>query len=514
MARVDIIIPTYNRATVLPETLKSVQAQTFTDWRCFIAEDGETAATREAVAPFLQDDRFTYLPGQHAGLPAAPRNRAIRQGRAPFIAFLDDDDLWLPEKLETQMHFMEQRPVCVLLGSDAYHWNGKTAIDSGLPRYRQPPFAGKAPFESLVAINLIINSTAVVRRSVLSRSGLFNEAAALASCEEYELWLRIAPLGEVWISDKVLAAYRDAPQSSIRAGISEQTIHQKLSCVYDAAVRGDGTVPSPLTYPENKQLAFLCRKQKVWAKKQEIKLRILAAFKKLAQQSKLFLLSAGRLLGWLISFFIKKNNFPGTAVFMILSSPYNRDAEGVLSNIIACLQNYRPWVFIVAKSNSPESKKTFSHGTPLRDISFLCSNRIMCLILIGCVAEMINRAADATVFGYNARFFYEVLPLVSKNVKRVDLMPACESGIEKYFLSCIRLLDARVVTSKRTAQELAELYAANSIDPVYASRIKVIENTAVPPEDLNAHSCTQKKAVASENFCREYVKLLCETKQS
>ena len=110
MALVDIIVPTYNRAEVLPKTLKSVQQQTFFDWRCFIAEDGETPETLAAVAPFLKDDRFVYLPGMHAGTPAAPRNRAIRQGSAPLIAFLDDDDLWLPEKLETQLSFMDQHP--------------------------------------------------------------------------------------------------------------------------------------------------------------------------------------------------------------------------------------------------------------------------------------------------------------------------------------------------------------------------------------------------------------------
>ena len=87
MALVDIIVPTYNRAEVLPETLKSVQQQTFSDWRCFIAEDGETPETLAAVAPFLKDSRFMYLPGMHAGTPAAPRNRAIQAGQRPAHCF-------------------------------------------------------------------------------------------------------------------------------------------------------------------------------------------------------------------------------------------------------------------------------------------------------------------------------------------------------------------------------------------------------------------------------------------
>ncbi|MCX5900062.1 MAG: glycosyltransferase, partial [Proteobacteria bacterium] len=263
MARVDIIIPTYKRAAVLPETLKSVQAQTFSDWCCFIAEDGETAATRAAVEPFLRDGRFIYLPGKHAGTPAAPRNRAIRQGTAPFIAFLDDDDLWLPEKIEEQIRFMEQRPACVLLSTNAYIWNGQASADRSLPLFLQAPVAANVYFETLATRNIILNCAALVRRSILSQSGLLNEAVALASCEDYELWLRIAPLGEVWILDKPLAIYRDTPQAGIRAGRdTPQAIYRTLACAYAAALRGNGTVQSPLAYPGNKRLAHLCRNQR------------------------------------------------------------------------------------------------------------------------------------------------------------------------------------------------------------------------------------------------------------
>lgn len=259
MACVDIIVPTCNRAGIVPETLESVRAQTFSAWRCFIAEDGETAATREAVAPFLQDARFAYLPGRHAGTPAAARNRAVRSGDAHFVAFLDDDDLWLPEKLERQIVFMEQHPGCVLLSANAYRWNGETPKGGSLPLYHQASFSGHIPFETLATTNIIINSTAVVRRSALSQSGLFNEAAWLASFEDYELWLRIAPLGEVWVHDGPLAIYRDVTGQGIRAGLTQQMVHRKLARVYGAALRGDGTVPSPLTYAANREKANLYR---------------------------------------------------------------------------------------------------------------------------------------------------------------------------------------------------------------------------------------------------------------
>ena len=88
---VDIIVATYKRYDLLQETLKSVTNQSYPYWKCWIAEDGESKETYEAVKPFLQDNRFAYLPGMHAGYPAIPRNRGIRQGTAPYIASLDDD---------------------------------------------------------------------------------------------------------------------------------------------------------------------------------------------------------------------------------------------------------------------------------------------------------------------------------------------------------------------------------------------------------------------------------------
>ena len=262
MACVDIIIPTYNRATVLPETLKSVQAQTFSDWRCFIAEDGETAATRAAVAPFLQDDRFVYLPGQHAGKPAVPRNRAIRCGDAPFVAFLDDDDLWLPEKLEHQMSFMEQHPQCVLLSSNAYIWNGTGPRGSSLPLYFPTPIASVISVEALAEKDFIINCAAVMRRSVFSQAGLLNEAAEVASCEDYEFWMRIAPLGEVRYQDKPLAIYRDTPQEGVRAGLSPQATYKKMACVYEAVLRSYGAMHNPLDCQANRRRIYLLRNKR------------------------------------------------------------------------------------------------------------------------------------------------------------------------------------------------------------------------------------------------------------
>jgi len=104
---VDIIVATYKRYELLQETLNSVANQSYPHWKCWIAEDGESKETYEVVRLYLKDDRFIYLPGIHAGFPTVPRNRAIRQGNSQIIAILDDDDLWLPDKLQCQIEFLK-----------------------------------------------------------------------------------------------------------------------------------------------------------------------------------------------------------------------------------------------------------------------------------------------------------------------------------------------------------------------------------------------------------------------
>lgn len=255
---VDIIIPTYNRASLLTETLKSVQSQTYEDWLCWIAEDGESQKTREAVRPFLTDKRFIHLPGRHAGYPAAPRNRAIRQGSAPFVAFLDDDDLWLPEKLERQVDFFALNKGCVLLGTNAFRWDGITAQNDA-PVYHQKISFGLIPYEKLVQENVFIISSVMTRRKSLLEAGAFNESLTPPVGEDYELWLRLGALGEAWMMANPLMIYRETAPTYYAKKMDRPAKYQLRAGIYSAALQGTPGFPSPLAAPEKKYHADLCR---------------------------------------------------------------------------------------------------------------------------------------------------------------------------------------------------------------------------------------------------------------
>lgn len=257
---VDIIVTTYKRYDLLQETLKSVANQSYPYWKCWIAEDGESKETYEAVKPFLQDNRFVYLPGTHAGFPAVPRNRGIRQGKSTYIVSLDDDDLWLPRKLEYQVAFLESHPECVLLGCNAFCWEG-TGEWNHSPLYFKENAFGKIDYNKLLRQNCIVHSSVMFRRSVIERAGLYNERLFPPIGDDYELWLRIGALGEIWNLNEPLLVFRKTPLVYY-SKLDRRDNYKAAANVFESVLSGVDDIPSPLSYPENAHLAVACRRER------------------------------------------------------------------------------------------------------------------------------------------------------------------------------------------------------------------------------------------------------------
>lgn len=103
---VSIIMPSYNTAKYIAESIKSVQAQTYKNWELLIVDDCSSDDTDDVVQPFLSDERIKYLKNEKNSGAALTRNKALREAKGKWIAFLDSDDLWHPNKLEKQIEFM------------------------------------------------------------------------------------------------------------------------------------------------------------------------------------------------------------------------------------------------------------------------------------------------------------------------------------------------------------------------------------------------------------------------
>lgn len=106
---VSIITPTWNCAKFICETIRSIQTQTYENWELIISDDCSTDGTREVVKPYMDEDkRIKYICNERNSGAAITRNNALKVAKGRWIAFLDSDDLWLPEKLEKQVDFMAE----------------------------------------------------------------------------------------------------------------------------------------------------------------------------------------------------------------------------------------------------------------------------------------------------------------------------------------------------------------------------------------------------------------------
>lgn len=125
---VSIITPTWNCADFIEETIRSVQAQTYRNWEMIISDDCSTDDTYERLQPYLENDyRIKYIRNNQNSGAAITRNNALRVAKGRWVAFLDSDDLWTPDKLEKQLNFMKERNV-------AFSYTNYSEIDENSQR--------------------------------------------------------------------------------------------------------------------------------------------------------------------------------------------------------------------------------------------------------------------------------------------------------------------------------------------------------------------------------------------
>lgn len=197
----SIVVPTYQRASMLEECLASVAAQTFGDFECIVSDDGSTDETPAVVAGWSASDaRFRHHRLSNGGSPGRTRNLGAEIARAPWIAFLDDDDLWLPEKLQRQHDALRDAPEAVLI----FGRMDRFGVETG--PWPDPPAARRPDLRTLLLGNIVPCSTAVVRASVFRSLGGFDTSLRFA--EDYELWMRLARVGALVAMPDILVRYR------------------------------------------------------------------------------------------------------------------------------------------------------------------------------------------------------------------------------------------------------------------------------------------------------------------
>ncbi|OQY97646.1 MAG: hypothetical protein B6D35_14535 [Candidatus Brocadia sp. UTAMX2] len=204
---VSVIVPTYNSARFLPESVGSILAQTYHPYEIIVVDDGSTDNTKEVLQPFMQRIKCIHLE-QNKGSPTA-RNIGIQAARGAYIAFIDGDDLWFPEKLQTDIGHFSQHPDISMVYSKHLNIDEKGVVSDDAVKKRLP--SGKIFIQLFSEQNFILTSSVVVRKEVFEATGLFDEQ--LFNCQDWDMWLRIAFSFQVAGINKPLVKYRHNPGS-------------------------------------------------------------------------------------------------------------------------------------------------------------------------------------------------------------------------------------------------------------------------------------------------------------
>ena len=217
---VSIIMPSYNTEKFIKQTIESVLAQSYTNWELIIVDDCSPDNTDEIVRPFLSDQRIKYLKNEKNSGAAVSRNRALREAKGKWIAFLDSDDLWKPEKLEKQIGFMERN------GYSFSYTNYSEIDENGKPNgvtVSGPKKITKTGFFNYCWPGCL---TVMYDREVV---GLI-QIADIKKNNDYAMWLKVCRKAVCYHLDEDLAFYRKGRTGSVSSHSIKTMIgwHYKL----------------------------------------------------------------------------------------------------------------------------------------------------------------------------------------------------------------------------------------------------------------------------------------------
>lgn len=243
---VSVVIPLYNAEKFIGEALEGVLAQTFRDFEIIVVDDGSTDGSAAVVHRFGDAVRYVYQ--RNAGVAVAT-NRGLALSRGQFIAFLDNDDIWLPHKLERQVAFLTQHPNYGLVNCDMEYISESGARLNRVIKGINP----QHPYVRLFQKGYVIYcSMIVVRREVYERVGGFDESFVAAGLQDMEWLSRVVECTEVGYLPETLVLYRDhGPRiSGDLHKANEERYLNKLSARY-------GHIPETRRFLIGERVAFL-----------------------------------------------------------------------------------------------------------------------------------------------------------------------------------------------------------------------------------------------------------------
>lgn len=196
---ISVIIPTYNRCWILKEAIDSVLSQEYTNFEVIVVDDGSDDATAALLSSYGDDITIIYQ--ENRGVSTA-RNVGILMAKGDYIAFLDSDDMWLPDKLSCQVDFFQSHPEAAICQTDEIWIRNGVRVN---PKSRHKKPSGMI-FEPSLQLCLVSPSAVMIQKNLFEEIGLFNEA--FPACEDYDLWLRIGLYYPIYLIGRKMVVKR------------------------------------------------------------------------------------------------------------------------------------------------------------------------------------------------------------------------------------------------------------------------------------------------------------------
>ena len=192
---ISVIIPTYNRAHLLPRALDSILSQSCLPNEIIVVDDGSTDDTSALMTSVYPE--IVFIQQSNTGV-SCTRNVGIKRASGDWIAFLDSDDEWFPEKLEVQMNALYKNPELKICHTNEIWIRNGTRVN---PKKKHKKFGGWI-FQKCLPLCCISPSSVIIHKSIFDEVGLFDDS--LLVCEDYDLWLRITARNPVLYIEKPL----------------------------------------------------------------------------------------------------------------------------------------------------------------------------------------------------------------------------------------------------------------------------------------------------------------------
>lgn len=250
---VSIIMPSYNTAPFIEKSIRSVLAQSYTNWELIIVDDCSTDNTDVVVEPYLKDVRIKLSKNEKNSGAAVSRNRALREAKGKWIAFLDSDDLWMPNKLEKQIMFMEK---------NNYHFSYTNYAEIDAEDNRNGiTITGPARITKTGFFNYCWSGCLTVMYDA-ETVGLI-QIVDIKKNNDYAMWLKVCRKTDCYLLDEELALYRRGRSGSV----STQSIKTMIGWHYKLFREAEGQKSIVAAFNTARNMIFGFYKKKRYIRK-------------------------------------------------------------------------------------------------------------------------------------------------------------------------------------------------------------------------------------------------------